>query len=245
MAELRLPNPPNTSFVRGGQHEASMVGSDLWLDCHHDCSLGRACNHVGPLHIPYPYKYPYTGRPVFPDVFVLTLAALYLVQLLDTRFQRLSIGRRCLILFLLLATVKGALFRAAFMNIMNSTSIIYSIVQALPNLIALAVTAAFVVFSAAYPKKGWTRWFLALVISVFVFFVWDPFLNLAFSRLLASIAWMSGPSLYDPPYHYHILIPAYLSFLEPVIASFFMASLVWKNLPHQFPFVLESLRYWF
>ena len=194
-------------------------------------ALGVHAAMVGPLHIPYPYNYPRAGWPVFPDVFVCTLAASYVLPLLDTRFQRLSIGYRCFMLFLLPATIKEALFRAAFMNMMNSASILYPIVQALPKLTALAMTAALIVFSAAYARKGWTRWVWALVISVFVFFVWEPSINLALNRLLASIAWMSGPSLYDPPYDYHILIPAYLSFLEPVVASFFMAALVWKNLP--------------
>ena len=127
---------------------------------------------------------------------------------------------------LLLATTKEALFRAAFMNIMNSTSILYLIVQALPRLIALAVTVPLLVFSAAYTTKEWAKWLGAIAISMLVFFLWEPLINLSFDRLLASIAWMSGLSLYEPPYDCHILIPAYLSFVEPVIASFVVAALV-------------------
>ena len=133
--------------------------------------------------------------------------------------------------FLLLATIKESLFRAAFMDIVNSTSVVYPIVQALPKLISLAITAASAVYSATFTRKQWTKWVAALVISAFTFFICQPIINALFDRLLTALAWMSGPSLYNPPYDYHILIPAYLSFLEPVIAAFFMAALIWKNLP--------------
>ena len=183
------------------------------------------------LHVPYPYSYPHQGWPVFPDAFVLTVAALYLLPMLDERFQELPLGHRCLMLFVLLATIKESLFRAAFMDIMNSNSIIYPVVQAIPKLLTLAITAACVVLSATRTKKQWNKWIGALVISAFVFFLCQPLIERFFNRLLASIAWMSGPSLYNPPYDYHILIPAYLSFLEPAIASFFMVALVWRRLP--------------
>lgn len=183
------------------------------------------------LHIPYPYHYPHEGWPVRPDAFVSILAALYLLPLLDERFQDLSLGRRCIMFFLLLATVKESLFRAAFMSIVNSTSVIYPVVQALPKLFNLAVTAVLVVVSAKYTRRQWAKWLGAFAISCFLFFIGQPLIELVFTPLLSHIAWMSGPSLYDPPYDYHILIPAYLSFLEPVFASFFMTGLVWKRLP--------------
>lgn len=183
------------------------------------------------LHVPYPFNYPRHGWPKYPDFFVFTAVALYTVRLLDQRFQRLSAGGKTLMFFLLLATLKESLFRAAFMNIVNSNSVLYPVVQAMPKLITFAITAACIVLSARLTQTRWSRWAAAVAISLLVFFLCQPLINVVFDPLLGSLAWRSGPSLYDPPYDYHILIPAYLSFLEPVIASFFLAALVWKELP--------------
>ena len=66
------------------------------------------------LHVPYPYMYPKAGWAAYPRVFFSVLGAMYLYPRLDWRFARLSIPLRCLMLFLLLTTI-----REAFMNIMN------------------------------------------------------------------------------------------------------------------------------
>ena len=185
----------------------------------------------GPLHVPYPYSYPHKGWAVFPDVLVSTFAAVVVAPLLDNRFQKLSVNSRCILFFLLLSTIKESLFRAAFMDIMNSHSIVYPVVQALPRLLSIAVTACLIVLSQSRSSGHLAKIITAVVISVFVFFVFGPVTDAVFAHVLNSISWMSSLSLYEPPYDYHILVPAYLSFLEPVFAAFFLAGLSWSGLP--------------
>ena len=184
------------------------------------------------LHVPYPYGYPTAGWPAYPRAFFSTLGALYLYPKLDQRFARLSTTLRCFMFFLLLASIRETLFRAAFMNIMNSSSVFYPIVEVIPKLLPIAIIASLVVLYSTSSTPAWTRWAAALIISASVFFL-CTLINSVFDKILGSIAGMASPGLYDPPYDYHILIPAYLSFLEPVIATFFAAALTWNRLPRQ------------
>jgi hypothetical protein len=58
-----------------------------------------------------------------------------------------------------------------------------------------------------------------------VFLVCLPLASGIFAGLLHRISYLDGVNRYNPPYDYHITIPAYLTFIEPVIGSFAIGTL--------------------
>ena len=128
---------------------------------------------------------------------------------------------------------QGSALQRSIYEHYDSSSVIYPLITVLPKLLVLGISACLIVLVSNRTAGYWKKWSAALVISAFVFFLCKPVLDSVFNTILVSLSARSSPSLYDPPYDYHILIPAYLSFLEPVIATFFAAALAWNRLPTQ------------
>ncbi|WP_158915812.1 hypothetical protein [Caulobacter sp. S45] len=183
------------------------------------------------FHVPYPDKLQRSGWPAYPDWFCITLAIIYLYNFMRERFAGISIVVRCLAVFVLISMVRETLFRAPIMDLADTVSMtIYPIVKVLPKLLLLAILACCAVASAPYSKSAWRKWTMALILSAVVFWFCKPVIDTIFGQILKSISYLDSPVSYQPPYDYHIEIPAYLTFLEPVIASFVVGILAWSQL---------------
>jgi heme exporter protein D len=184
------------------------------------------------LHEPYPASFPRTGWPIFPAYFFITISAIYIDTLIKIRIRTISVWARCVVLFLLIAGLREQLFRAPFMNFINGNPYtIYVWIANIPRLIPLAVLACLVVSVTEWSRRKWQKWLAGLAISVSIFLLCLSVVNGMFAEILRSISSLNSPNRYNPPYNYHIIIPAYLTFLEPVIASFLVGALIWEELP--------------
>ena len=183
------------------------------------------------LHVPYPYALPHTGWPAFPDFIAMSCATVAIYVLIRPKLEILAPTMRILVLFLLIACLNEDLFRGVFMNMINSKPVtIYPIVQWLPKLVPLAALAAIIVLSAAPTSSTLRRVCGGVLIGGLVFWVVKVATDDVFAHVLASIEDLDPANRFDPPYDYHILIPAYLSFAEPVAASFAIGLLAWDRL---------------
>lgn len=183
------------------------------------------------LHVPYPYRLPHTGWPAFPDFVALSFATVAIYALIRPKLARSASAMHVLVLFLLIAGLKEALFRDVFMNMINAKRVtIYPVVQWLPKLVPLAALATIIVPSAALMSSTWRKVCGAVLIGGVVFFLVKVTTDSVFARILAAIEYLDPANRFDPPYDYHILIPAYLTFAEPVAASFAVGLLAWDRL---------------
>ena len=76
----------------------------------------------------------------------------------------------------------------------------------------------------------WQKIDCGFVLSSIDFLVCKPLAALAFQPLLRSVQYLWHDGRYSPPYDWHILLPAYATYIEPVTACFAAAFLIWNNL---------------
>ncbi len=198
-------------------------------------SLSVHAGMIHYLHVPYPYALPHTGWPVFPDFVAMSCATIAICALVRPKLTPLALATRILVLFLLVAALNEELFRDVFMNMINATPVtIYPVVQWLPKLVPLAALAAIVVWSSAMMSSTLRRAFGGILIGSLVFMI-KIATDSVFAYLLAAIEYLDPANRFDPPYDYRILIPAYLSYAEPVAASFAVGLVAWDRLSRHAP----------
>ena len=184
------------------------------------------------LHVPYPSNFPATGWAKLPDGILSILGAMYLSAHLPDNIRKRSFSFRCAFLFLLLATIHEVFFRAPFMEFINLSNFTpYPFLDNVPKLIPLAVIAIGV--------EGWTRrktsftadLIVAVLLAAIAGLLVRPFANHAFAGIIKFTEAREGNERYGLPYDWHILLPAYLTFLEPVVAALVIGHAIRRKLP--------------
>ncbi len=184
------------------------------------------------LHVSFPYNFPKTGLARLPDGILLVLGAIYLSTHLPENFRDRRFSVRCVLLFLLLATVKEDLFRGPFMDFVNlSNFTLYPFIDNIPRLIPYAIVAIGV--------ESWTRrerslvssTVTAVLLAAIVILIVTPFAQYAFLGVTHFTEAREGHQRYGLPYDWHILLPAYFTFFEPVVAAFIIGYAIRPTLP--------------
>ena len=184
------------------------------------------------LHIPFPYNFPHAGWARLPDSILSVFGAIYLSRHLPAGTRARSLAYRSGLLFLLLAAIHEVLFRAPFMEFINlSNFTLYPFIDNIPHLIPLAAIAVGV--------EVWTRRRYGLAVDIaaagilaaLATMLIAPIAMHAFADVLRTTAAREGVQRYGLPYDWHILLPAYLTFLEPVVASLVIGRAVRDQLP--------------
>lgn len=182
------------------------------------------------LNVPYPADYPTTGWPVFANLALTALALIYFYRLTTDDFARFSLPVRWLLVFILTAMLREALFRLPIMNAIATTAWIYSLVDSLPRLLILFLMSGLVVLAAPWLRQLWQMSLGAMLMASVLYFGAQPLIDKAFGYLLTSIAYLNHEEVYKVPYGWQIELPAYITYMEPVIACFVMVLLVWDRL---------------
>lgn len=155
---------------------------------------------------------------------------MYLSEHLPENFHQRSFVVRCAVLFLLLATIRGVLFRAPFMEFINlSNFTLYPFIDNIPKLTPLVVIAI--------GTEAWTRekrgiratLIVGTLIAAIATLLISPVVKQAFAGVLRFTEAREGNQRYGLPYNWHILLPAYLTFFEPVIAAFVIGRAIVVN----------------
>jgi len=164
------------------------------------------------------------------------------------KIARFSKGIQCIIVFLLYAMLKES-FRGILMNGVVTTGWGFDIVAGLPGLAYTFVLSSIVVFLTPMLRSFWVRVGGAAVLAGIAIFAVRPALGSIFSPALKAVAHLDHPDVYSFPYGWQVLIPAYITYAEPVIACMCVAFLVWGRLSAktgmrilQFSFLILSIR---
>jgi len=186
------------------------------------------------LHVPYPGAALRTKLPEVLNGTLMIWAAIWVYDGLCARKEGRS-ALLCLgILFVLLAGLNETL-RAAFMSGYCSTQApVRWLIGVLASLRPLATYAVAAGFAAGLSRLGPAHLRLcgSAVAALLSAYLIAPALGAADAVIRTHVAqWMSKGGWCVLPYGPEILIPAYLTFIEPVLLCFACAAVVWDRLP--------------
>jgi hypothetical protein len=178
--------------------------------------------------VPFPStRPPIWARWIAQSVSVASVLAFLALAL--PRLRHLDYLRRTLLTFVLLAALKETL-RGAIMNGVVTTGWLFSATTLIQPLVRALIVAALCVFAMRWARSGIRLIAIALVVGAIS--VGASMLSgIVLAPLTARFAALSRPDLYEFPYPLQVMIPAYLTFLEPVIATVVMAAMTWPRLP--------------
>lgn len=186
--------------------------------------------HVGMLAwgVPFPLSQP----PLWARWLNLSIgvgAVLVFLKLAHPGIGHRSFLSRTLIAFVILATVRETL-RAATMSGVVTTAWVFSAIGLIEPLIRLLIVALLSVLAVRWVRSGTSLVIVALVAGALCMAA-QMLAGIALAPIREHFAWLSHPALYEFPYPLQVMIPAYLTFAEPVAGTTLMAMLVWNQLP--------------
>ncbi len=208
-----------------------VVWSRAWVGMVLTCVLSLSVHVVmlQVLHVPFPEGYPTTGLPALGNQALASLGLILFYRLSLEALAPWKLPARCLLLFLITAMLREALIRGPVMNGVVTTAWTYSLVASLPSLLTMLVLSCLVVWVTPRLVRPWQIILGALVIVLLVLGC-KIVIGLGMRPILQSISYLGHDPIYNPPYGWQVLIPGYLTFMEPVVACFSMAALVWNRL---------------
>ena len=178
----------------------------------------------------------------FPDLSVITtpykfiirifsvLGLLFFWQLADKKIDG-SFVKKWAILFLINAMLTESLFRGPFMDGYCTNSIGFMLVNNIPKLLAIAITCGLVVITAPKLNNVLFKLLAAAAIAAVFMFITNPLIGTAWKPVMEKISYLAPTSEWCKlPYGPDVLIPAYFSFIEPVLACLVMAILILNQL---------------
>ncbi|MEO7433844.1 MAG: hypothetical protein ABIR62_17895 [Dokdonella sp.] len=202
--------------------------------------IGLAATAVGALSVHaimlQVFDVPFPDLSVIPGPFKLVVriaAALALIIFWQRAASRVegSFLKRWGLLFVIAAMLQESLLRGPFMEGYCTTAWVFAFVGNLQKLTSIAVVAALVVVAAPRLTRVWQKVVAAAVIATFGMFIATPLIGMAMAPVMASIASLAPQSEWCTlPYGPNVLIPAYLTFAEPVLACIAAAGLIWNRL---------------
>lgn len=195
------------------------------------CALSVHAAAVQLLHLPGSAGYPRGGLLVFLTQATMVVAALILWRLATPRIAGLPMAPRCLLLFVLLAMLFQSLIRRPLMDAVVTTAWSYSFLANLPALVPFLVIAYLVVWATPLLHRPWQMILAGVGIAALAFPVGNALAAWLSGPLLAFAADLAHPAVYAMPYGMHVLVPAYITALEPAAATVALAALVWDRLP--------------
>jgi hypothetical protein len=178
----------------------------------------------------------------FPDLLAITTPYKFVIRIFSVFGLLLFWGladkkiggsfvKKWTILFLIDAMLTESLFRGPFMDGYCTNAIGYMFVNNVPKLLAIAVTCGLVVYTAPKLNKALFKFLAATAIAAIFMFILNPLIGAAWKPVMERISYLAPTSAWCKlPYGPDVLIPAYISFIEPVLACMTMAILILTQL---------------
>jgi len=185
------------------------------------------------LGVPYPDHSTVPMLPRYINTGCSLLALLVFYHLASHRLSRLPLLLRCLLVFALYAMVKEALIRANVMEGVVTTAWVFPWIKSAPRLLSYLLVACAVVLLNPIIKRRWQMVLAAVVLAAVVMFGLEPLLGAVFNPIIGSFAYLAHDDVYAVPYGWQVMIPAYITYAEPVLASFVIVALTWQTIARQ------------
>lgn len=140
--------------------------------------------------------------------------------------------RRFAMAFLVYASLSEAILRGAFMEGYCTDAWLYAFIANLQRLVPLALASAMIAFVTPRLDRIWKCATAAAAIAALVQFQLAPTTLSAFQGVMQSLsAYAPAGEWCKLPYGANVLIPAYLTFVEPALGCLFAVALCWDQLP--------------
>jgi hypothetical protein len=183
------------------------------------------------LGIPYPSVAIDAPLAKFISSSVLGLLGLiYLAELSLPALATRSFAVRSGVIFVLGTALTESLFRGPFMEGYCSDSLAWAFISNLPKMLSAALLAVAVVAVTPRLPRFWQKVLAAAILGALSMYVLKPLIGALSKAPLEALSFMSHAEWCELPYGANVLVPAYLSFIEPVLAAVAAAALVWDRL---------------
>jgi hypothetical protein len=196
-------------------------------------AVGALSVHVVMLQI---LDVPFPDLSVIPAAYkfviraVATLGLIVFWQFAAQKMQG-SFVKQWGALFLIASMLTESLIRGPFMEGYCTTAWIFAFVGNIPKLLTIALSSAMIVAATPRLRRAWQEVLAAVVLTAITTFAATPLIGAAFGPIMESIARLAPQSEWCTlPYGPNVLIPAYLTFAEPVVACLAAAILIWDTL---------------
>jgi len=178
----------------------------------------------------------------FPDLSVITTPYKFIIRIFSILglifFWELahkkvhgSFAKKWMLLFLIDSMLTESLFRGPFMDGYCTNSIGYMFISNIPKLLAIAITCGLIIFTAPIISKTLFKILTAIGIAAIFMFAANPLMQAAWKPVMDKVAYLAPTGEWCKlPYGPDVLIPAYISFIEPVLACLTMAILILNQL---------------
>ena len=181
------------------------------------------------LGIPSAPGYPLVGFLPYLTYVALSFAAIVFWRLARRRVAPLPMPLQGLVLFLILAMLREQVLRAPVMDGVVTGAWRYAVLSNLPKLLPFLALGCLVAPTSHRLTRWWMKAAAAAGFAGVFVFVRAEALALS-APLLDRFAYLAHDEIYKPPYDFHVDLPSYLAFSEPVAAGFVVAALVWDRL---------------
>ena len=182
------------------------------------------------LGIPHPDIARVSRRAIFLNTALSVVATFLFYRLAAPTFVRWSLAVRCLLLTAVYAMLSEALFRNFIMDGVVSHAWRYCFVENLARPIEYLITCCLIVRLSTRLRSTPAIILAGIAIATAMFFLINPRIDSISDKLVASIEYLDTGNIYNPPYGWQVNVPSYLTFLEPVLASFAIAAFIWDKL---------------
>jgi hypothetical protein len=194
------------------------------------CALSVHVVMLQIMAVPFPDLSAIPPAFKFPIRAMATLGLIIFCQLSSQTLQG-SLAKQSAALFLFSSMLTETLLRGPFMDAYCTTAWTFIFVANGQKVLTMALASLMIVSATPKLPLVWQKVAGAIVITGLTSFVVGPLIDKAMGPVMAAIAHLAPQSEWCAlPYGASVLIPAYLTFLEPVLASVAGAALVWDRL---------------
>jgi hypothetical protein len=185
--------------------------------------------HVAMLYwVPFPTSQP-TLWAKWLNQSIGVAGVLAFLRIAGSRIGDRSFPSRVLITFVIVAALRETL-RVGIMNGVVTTGWAFSAILVVEPLVRALIVALFCVVAVRWVRSGPSLFLVALATGASCMAA-QMLAGAVLGALPDHFSWLSRPDLYQFPYPMQVLIPAYLTMAEPVIAVAVMMALAWDGLP--------------
>lgn len=165
----------------------------------------------------------------FANMAGTVIAMLAFYRLARPPLERRGPLARWLIVFAVLAMVKETL-RGLVMDGVVTGAWAFAVLKEVPSTLLMLLIAAAVVAVGSRLSSWVALLSVGVVIAAAAFFAAQPAIGAAYGPWLQSMASLAHDDLYQLPYPIQVMVPAYLTFAEPVLGCAVVAALIWPRL---------------
>lgn len=164
--------------------------------------------------------------------FAMVISAIIIFLLSKETWNNIKPFSRVILFAVLIMALTEQLFRSPMMEIVAGVPWAYQILSAISSYVRFLVLSLLIfLFSPILVRNNQFKLlkyiFFAALITAVLFFI-RKLTNYLISPLLALVPQIDMTKLIHPPYGMDVMIPAYITFLEPTIACFILFYLI-KN----------------